>query len=95
VSSKILVGTSECASVAGHFDGHAEVLKQSTWHRPMQHVQGFTGSHWTLLSGDYLLRIASAAAMATIIKTAMQNTPSLLAVLMAIATRRYYTAHIA
>ena len=95
MSSKILVGTSECVSVAGHVDGHAEVLKQSTWHRPMQHVQGFAGSHWTLLSGDYLLPIASAAAMATIIKMAMQNIPSLLAISMAIAMRRYYTAHIA
>ena len=60
----------------------------------MQHVQGYIGSHWTLPLDDYLLRIAPAAAMATINKTTMQNVPSLLAASMAIAMRRYYTAHI-
>ena len=62
----------------------------------MQHVQeGYTGSHWTLPSGNYMFRITPAAAKATIIKTRMQNVPTLLAVLMAIVMRRYYTAHIA
>jgi len=63
--------------------------------RPMQHVQGYIGSHWTLPSGDYLLRITPAAAMATINTTTMQNVPFFLAVLMAIAMRQYYTGHIA
>jgi hypothetical protein len=31
----------------------------------MQHVQGYSGSHWTPPSGDYSLRIAPAAARAT------------------------------
>jgi hypothetical protein len=31
----------------------------------MQHVQGYFGSHWTLALGNYLLRIAPAAARAT------------------------------
>jgi hypothetical protein len=31
----------------------------------MQHVQGYSGSHWTLASGNYSLRIAPAAARAT------------------------------
>ena len=31
----------------------------------MQHVQGYSGSHWTPASGNYLLRIAPAAARAT------------------------------
>jgi hypothetical protein len=31
----------------------------------MRHVQGYSGSHWTLPSGDYLLCIAPAAARAT------------------------------
>jgi len=55
----------ECTSVAAHFDGHAKALKRYMQHRPMQHVQGYTGSHWTPPSGDYSLRIASAAARAT------------------------------
>jgi hypothetical protein len=64
-------------------------------HCPMQHVQeGYTGSHWTLPSGDCMFRIAPAAARATIIKTTMQNVPTLLAISMAITMRRYYTAHI-
>jgi hypothetical protein len=91
VASKILASTSKCASVAGHFDGHAEALKQSTWHRPMQHIQGYIGSHLTLPSGNSSHRIAPAAAMATINTPTMQNVPSLLAVLMAIAMQWYYT----
>ena len=49
------------------------------------------GSHWTLPLGNYLLRIAPAAAMATI----NAKCTLLLAILMAIAVRRYYTARIA
>jgi len=61
----------ECTSVNGHFDGHAEALKQYMYHCLMQHVQGHTGSHWMLPSGDYSLRIALAAARATANKTTM------------------------
>jgi hypothetical protein len=43
--------------------------------------------------GDYSLRIALPAAMATINTTTMQNVPSLLAVSMVITMRRYYRAH--
>ncbi len=80
------------ASVAGHFDGHGEVLKRYMWHLPMQHVQGYTGSHRTRPSRNYSLRIVSAAARATANKTKMQNLTTLLTILMA---SRYYTAHIA
>ena len=86
---------SKWASVTGHFKGHAEALKQSTWHCPMQNVQGYIGRHWRLPSGNYSLRIARAATMATISKTTMQNLPSLLAISMAITMQRYYTARIA
>ncbi len=34
-------------------------------HRPMQHVQGSSGSYWTPASGNYVLCIAPAAARAT------------------------------
>jgi hypothetical protein len=61
----------------------------------MQHDQGFTGSHWTLPSGNYWLRIAPAADRATANKTKVQNVSTLLTILMAIAVRRYYTARIA
>ena len=64
----------------------------SKTHLPMQHVQGYIGSHWTLPSGNYLLRITPAAAMATINTMRMQNVPCLMAVLMTITMRLYYTA---
>jgi hypothetical protein len=85
----------KCTSAVDHFDGHGGAPVRYEVHRPMQHDQGFTGSHWTPPSGDYLLRIAPAAARATINTMIMQNVPTFLAVSMAIAMRRYYTAHIA
>jgi hypothetical protein len=50
---------------AGRLDGHDGAPEQYRWHRPMWYVQGYSGSHWTLASGDYSLRIAPAAARAT------------------------------
>jgi hypothetical protein len=64
-------------------------------HRPMQHDQGYIGSHWTPPLGDYLFCIASAAARATINKTMMQHVATLMAILMAVVVRRYYTLRIA
>ena len=61
----------------------------------MQHVQGYIRSHWALPSGHYSIRIAPEAARETINKTTMQNVPSLLAMSVAIAMWRYYTACIA
>ena len=85
----------KCPSIAGHFDGHGEALKQHMRHLPMQHVQGYTESHWTPLSGDYLLHISLAAARATANKMKMQNVSTMLTFSMAIVVRRYYTARIA
>jgi hypothetical protein len=44
--------------------------------------------------GDYLLRIAPAATRVTANKTKMQNVPTLLAISMVVAMRRYYTTRI-
>jgi hypothetical protein len=66
-----LTMTNECTSVAGHFDSHGGAPVQYEVHCPMQHVQGYTGSHWMPLSSDYLLSIAPAAARATANKTTM------------------------
>jgi hypothetical protein len=57
--------TNKCTLSAGCFDGHGGVPEQYRWHCPMRHVQGYSGSHWTLPLGNYLLRIASAATRAT------------------------------
>jgi hypothetical protein len=60
-------------------------------HHPMQHDEGFTGSHWMPPSGNYWLRIAPAVARATANKTKVQVVSTLLTILIAIAVRRYYT----
>jgi hypothetical protein len=64
---------SKCTSTAGHFDGHGGAPVQYKAHCPMQHVQGYTRSHWMLPLGDYLLCIAPAAARATANKTMMKT----------------------
>ncbi len=61
--------TNECTSSAGCFDGHSGAPEQYRWHRLMRHVQGYSGSHWTLPLGNYLLHIAPAATRATANKT--------------------------
>jgi hypothetical protein len=87
------VVANKCISVAGHFDGHGGAPVQYEAHFPMQHDQGFIGSHWTPPSGDYSLRIAPSATRVAINSTMMQHVPTLLAVLMAIAMRWYYRTH--
>ena len=72
-----------------------EALRQYMWQRPMQHVQGYTGSHLMLPSGNFLLRIAPAAVRATADKSLMKNVPTLLPVLIAVAMRQYNTERIA
>jgi hypothetical protein len=59
----------KCTSSAGRFDGHSNAPEQYRWHCPMQHVQGYSRSHWTLPSGNYLLHIVPAADRATANKT--------------------------
>jgi hypothetical protein len=65
--------TNKCTLSAGRFYGHGDPPVQYEAHRPMQHVQGYTRSHWMPLSGNYLLRIAPVAARATANKTTTKN----------------------
>jgi hypothetical protein len=65
VDDKIYDMASTCSSIVGHFDGHGGPPVRYKAHRPMQHVQGYSGSHWTPALGNYLLCIAPAAARAT------------------------------
>jgi hypothetical protein len=60
-----LTMTNKCTLSAGRFDGHGGAPEQYRRHRLMQHVQGYSGSHWTPASRNYSLRIATAAARAT------------------------------
>ncbi len=55
--------TNKCTSFAGHFDGHDDAPVQCQAHCLMEHIQGFTRSHWMLPLGNYSPRIALADAM--------------------------------
>ncbi len=68
-----LLMTIKCTSSAGRFDGHGGPPVQYKGHHLMQHVQGYTESHWTPPLGDYSLRIASAATRATGKQTTMNK----------------------
>ncbi len=85
----------KCTSSAGRFNGHGRAPEQYRRHRPMRHVQGYSRSHWMPASGNYLLRIAPAAARETGNKQQSSNTPRKQAVLMAMAMHQYVTAWIA
>jgi hypothetical protein len=71
--AKNMTMTNECTSSNGPFDGHNGVPERYRWHCLMRHVQGYSGSHWMLPSGDYLLRITPEAARATANKTAIKK----------------------
>jgi hypothetical protein len=68
-----LTMTSKCTSIAAHFEGLVDALEQYRWHHLMRQVQGYPGSHWTLLLGNYLHRITPVAARATANKTTMKK----------------------
>jgi len=43
--------------LSGHVDEHADVTMQYGAHRPMEAVHGYTGSHWTPLSGENICTV--------------------------------------
>ena len=49
--------------IAGDFDCHADAAVRHGADHPMEHIQGFTRSHWMPPSGECSHRIAAAAAM--------------------------------
>ncbi len=59
---------------AGNFDCHGNAAVQRGVHRPIEHVQGFTESHWMLTLAKCLGRIAPAAAMVNKFVETTQNT---------------------
>jgi hypothetical protein len=68
-----LTMASTCSSVIGRFNGHGGPPVQYKAHHPMQHVQGYSGSHWMPPLGDYLLCIAPATTRATANETTMKK----------------------
>ncbi len=64
VSGQQRIGNNKkCRRIAGNFDCHADVAVRRGAQLPIEHIQGFTRSHWLLPSGECLCRIAPAAAM--------------------------------
>ena len=57
-----------------YFDCHADVAVQRGAHRPMEHIQGFTRSHWMPPLGECLHHIVPAAAMVDKFVENTQNT---------------------
>jgi hypothetical protein len=48
----------KCREIAGNFDHHGDAVVQSGVHCPMEHIKGFTRSHWMLPLGKCLRNIA-------------------------------------
>ena len=64
----------KCRQIARDFDCHADAAVQRGAHRPMEHIRGFTRSHWMQPSGECLRRITLAAAMVDEFVETTQNT---------------------
>jgi hypothetical protein len=63
----------KCPLSASRFDCHGGPPVQYKAHLLMEHVQGYTRSHWMPPSGDYSIHIATAAAGGTANKTTMNK----------------------
>ena len=66
--------TKKCGWIAGNLDCHADAAVRRKALRLMEHVQGFTGSHWMPPSGKCLRHIEPAAAMVNKFVETTQNT---------------------
>jgi len=53
----------KCRQIAGDFDCHADAAVRCGAHHLMEHIPGFTRSHWMPPSVECLRRIAPAATM--------------------------------
>ena len=58
---QLLSDNKKCRRIAGDFDCHTVVAVRCRAHRLIEHVQGFTRSHWMPPSEKCLRRIALAA----------------------------------
>ncbi len=56
-------GNKKCRRIDGNFDCHDNAAEQCGAHRPMEHIQSFTRSHWMSPLVKCLCCIAPAAAM--------------------------------
>ncbi len=63
-----------CRQISGDFDCHMDAAVQRRSHRPLEHVHGFTWSHWMPPSGECLRCIAPVAVMVDKFVETTQNT---------------------
>ena len=65
----------KCRWIAGNFDCHADgAAVRYRAHHPIEHIPGFSRSHWMPPSGKCLRRIAPVAAMVNEFVETTQNT---------------------
>jgi len=67
-------GNKKCRQIYGNFDCHDNAALRRGAHRPIEHVQSFTRSHWMPPSVKCSHRIAPAAAMVNEFVETTQNT---------------------
>jgi hypothetical protein len=90
-----LLMMNKCPSIVGHFGGHGGATGQYRCYCPMQHVQGYLGSHWIPPSATTCSILPQQLPGQQAKKQQSTNTPTLLAILMAMKMRQYNTACIA
>jgi hypothetical protein len=71
---QIISNDKKCRQIAGNFDHNADRAVQCVAHHPIEHIQGFTRSHWMLPLGKCLHCIAPAAVMVDELVENTQNT---------------------
>ena len=64
----------KCRQIAGNFNCHGDAAVRCGEHRPMEHTQGFTRSHWMPSLVECLLHIAPTATMVDKFDWNTQNT---------------------
>jgi hypothetical protein len=74
VGNKGIYDDKKCRESAGDFDHHADAAVGCGAHRPIEHIPGFTKSHWMLPLDKCLCRIIPAAAMVDEYVENTQNT---------------------
>jgi hypothetical protein len=67
-------GNKNCRRIDDNFVCYGNAAVRREAHRPMEHIQGFTRSHWMPPLGECLRRIALAAAMVEEFESNAQNT---------------------
>jgi hypothetical protein len=74
VCKKRIDDNEKCMQIAGNFDCHGDAVVRRGAHCLMDHIRGFTQSHWMQPLGECLCRIAPVAAMVDEFIETTQNT---------------------